>query len=281
VANLALGLRYRLRFAADVGAVTAEEAEGLWRRGWEALGEAAMSQIQHQVAQEPTRRFLELLSAAIASGRAHVANPEGEIPKGPKAWGWRISGEEWRPKGERVGWVHRDDLYLEPEAAFAATQRQGRDAGDPLSVSGRTFNKRLHERGLLSSNEAPHLTVRRVLQGERRRVLHLSADVLSYPQEKVGNVGHGIEEPLTHAENRPPLWTNDGGAGGPPGDPLGKEVGHGPSTGPSANGGLGHDDHHQGAPMSPDGPNGPVPKNKGDGDHSGDVSHTRRARGRV
>ena len=64
IANLALGLRYLLQFALDVGAITTEEVEALWRRGWEALGEAAMRQSQHQDAQEPTRRFLELLSAA-------------------------------------------------------------------------------------------------------------------------------------------------------------------------------------------------------------------------
>jgi uncharacterized protein DUF927 len=121
VANLALGLSSLLRFALDVGAITTEEAEDLWRRGWEALGQAAMNQTQHQGAQEPTRRFLELLSAAIASGRAHLADPEGENPKDPKAWGWRFSGEEWQPQGERVGWVDGEHLYLEPEAAFAAT----------------------------------------------------------------------------------------------------------------------------------------------------------------
>ena len=87
MANLALGLRYVLRFAVEVETITAEEAEDLWRRGWEALGQAAMNQSQHQAAQEPTQRFLELLSAAVASGRAHVANPEGENPKDSKAWG--------------------------------------------------------------------------------------------------------------------------------------------------------------------------------------------------
>ena len=73
-------------------------------------------------------------------------------------------------------WEH---LYLEPEVAFAAIQRQGRDAGDTLSVTGRTLNKRLHERGLLASTDPPHLTVRRVLQSKRRRVLHLPVAALS------------------------------------------------------------------------------------------------------
>jgi hypothetical protein len=281
VANLALGMRYLLTFAADVGAVTAKEAESLWRRGWGALGKAAMNHTQHQVAQEPTRRFLELLSAAIASGRAHVADPEGEAPEDPKAWGWRFTGEEWRPKGERTGWVDGECLYLEPEAAFAATQRQGRDGGDPLAVTGRTLNQRLHERGLLASNEAPHLTVRRVLQGRRRRVLHLTADVLSHPVHKVGSVGHGIEEALAHAANQPSLRTNGDGASGPPGAPQGKELGHGPPEGPSANGEVGHNEIRKEGDKSSNGLIGPVGNDKRDGGHSEDVRHTRRVRGRV
>jgi hypothetical protein len=104
VADLALGLRYFLLFANESGAIDSKTARELWARGWRALGEAAPGQSQHQVAGEPTRRFRELLSAAIASGRAHVANPEGGEPE---AWGWRqatvgngdLEREEWRPHG--------------------------------------------------------------------------------------------------------------------------------------------------------------------------------------
>src|SRR5919107_3855479 len=89
VADLALGLRYFLLFAHESGAIDSETARELWARGWRALGEAASGQSQHQAAGEPTRRFRELLSAALVSGRAHVANPEGGEPEVPEAWGWR------------------------------------------------------------------------------------------------------------------------------------------------------------------------------------------------
>ena len=71
IADLALGLKYFLLFANDVGALSEAEAEEFWGRGWLALGEAATAQLQHQSASEPTQRFRELLSAAVASGRAH------------------------------------------------------------------------------------------------------------------------------------------------------------------------------------------------------------------
>src|SRR5215217_7222240 len=120
IADLALGLRYFLLFANEVGALSEAEAEKLWMRGWCALGKAAAAQSQHQAAGEPTGRFRELLSAAVTSGRAHVADPEGGEPQNPDAWGWRAvsfgSGdferEKWQPQGERVGWIEGKNLYL-------------------------------------------------------------------------------------------------------------------------------------------------------------------------
>jgi hypothetical protein len=217
VADLALGLRRFLLFAHDAGALSTDEAERLWLRGWAALGEAAALQRQHQAAGEPTRRFCELLSAAIASGRAHVADPDGNQPKEPGAWGWRSATvgtgdyerEEWRPLGERVGWVENENLYLLPEAAYAAVQKQGRDSGEPLSVTERTLRKRLHERGLLLSVETsrPTLAVRRTLGGRRRRVLHLSADFLSLHTYRPDQPDRDSEKPPKDGDRAPSLWS--------------------------------------------------------------------------
>jgi hypothetical protein len=152
---------------------------------------------------EPTRRFRELLSAAIASGRAHVANSEGGEPEVPEAWGWRQatvgSGDfernEWRPQGERVGWLEEEDLYLEPEAALAAVQKQARDSGEPLAVTGRTLRKRLDERSLLLSTGKERegretLTVRHTLEGSRKSVLHMASDFLSIPSTNPDQPDH-------------------------------------------------------------------------------------------
>ena len=53
------------------------------------------------------------------------------------AWGWRLKvigtgefqREEWQPLGGCVAWLDREDLYLEPAAAYAAAQRQGAGGG--------------------------------------------------------------------------------------------------------------------------------------------------------
>jgi len=220
VAVLALGLRYFLLFAHEFEAIDSEKARKLWDRGWRALGEAASGQSQHQAAGEPTRRFRELLSAAITSGRAHVANPEGDEPEVREAWGWRQTNvgsgdferEEWRPQGERIGWLEDEDLYPEPDAALAAVQKQGRDSGEPLAVTGRTLRKRLHEHGLLLSTGKERegretLTVSHTLDGSRKSVLHMASDFLSIPSVGPDQPDHDDGKAHSHADNVPPLWS--------------------------------------------------------------------------
>jgi hypothetical protein len=178
----------RLAYAASVGAVTDAEGTVLSEKCWAALGEAAGAQVQHQTDAEPTRRFLDLLSAALASGRAHVAVAREGLPLGDQeAWGWRPVAQgaggviEWRPQGACIGWLDKGELYLEPEAAFAVAQVLARDGGEVLNVGLPTLKRRLRDRGLLASMDTGRgvLTVRRVLGGVRHEVLHLLPEALA------------------------------------------------------------------------------------------------------
>ncbi|MHB1524617.1 MAG: DUF3854 domain-containing protein [Candidatus Dormibacteria bacterium] len=185
VADLALGLRYLLDFAAAAGAIDAAKRAALWERGWAALCEAGAAQVEHGRAADPVGQFLRLLSAALASGRAHVAAADGCSPETPSAWGWRREevrdGPAWRPQGRRVGWLDGEALYLEPEASYAAAQGMAGEQGESLSVSPRTLWKRLRERGLLASwdERRQRNTIRRKLEGvEAREVLNLPSVVL-------------------------------------------------------------------------------------------------------
>jgi hypothetical protein len=80
VASLAVGLKHFLAFAQDAGVVTEGKADALWQRGWLALGQIALKQDAYHKASEPTRRFVELLLSAIASGHAHIAGSDGSQP---------------------------------------------------------------------------------------------------------------------------------------------------------------------------------------------------------
>lgn len=205
VAELAVGWRLFLEFAHLAGAVTPEQSEQLWARGWAALGALATDQARHQRVSDPARLFLALLNGAVASGRAHVAGPDGQEPDNPQAWGWRLvtvggaehERQEWRPGGERVGWVEEDDLSLDPQAAFVAAQRFGRDGGEQIPVTLPTLTRRLREQGLLRGREEYRgvLTVRRTLEGKRRDVLPLAAGALMPPEPDQPDQGPPTGDP--------------------------------------------------------------------------------------
>lgn len=180
-ASLALGLRYFLRFAEQEGAITAPEHQDLWDRGWSAILNSTTSQEQHHQDADPVTRFVGLLNSALVAGTAHIADDEGHAPNDRRAWGWRDGSFDAEPHGRRVGWVQGDNVYLDRDSAYATVQKLANEAGESLPIAASTLGKRLHERGLLASTEQQGrgtLTVRRILEGTRRSVLHLHAATL-------------------------------------------------------------------------------------------------------
>ncbi len=100
-------------------------------------------------------------------------------------WGWRTrvshtKGEDhevWQSHGDRVGWVVGDGLYLESDAAYKAAQSMLNS--DSIPIGAHTLWKRMAERGLLVTTEQRSrgtLTIRKMLGGFRRKVLHLKIE---------------------------------------------------------------------------------------------------------
>jgi hypothetical protein len=205
LANLATALSYWFEFCVEIGALSAVEFEQRWRACHGALEAVAAAQGEHQLGSDPVYRFVELLSTAIASGRAHLAGEHGGEPEHPESWGWRLvmvgAGDyerpEWRPQGSRVGWIVDHEVFLDPDASYAAAQVVGRDVGESIPVMAKTLHKRLDERGVLvSTDRGRHtLTVRHVIEGRRREVLHVRRDLL-------GDIAAASGEAL---RNREPL----------------------------------------------------------------------------
>ena len=187
--SLAAGVLSFLAFATSVDAITTSENEGLRARAVAAFASLGDAQRTEQAASNPAQRFLDLIGSTIASGRAHVAGPNGAAPARPEAWGWRLQtvgpSQEWRPQGLRIGWVDDADLYLDPLSAFHGAQALGSAIGDGIAITPRTLHKRLFEAGLLRSaeRERGHFTVRQVLEGRRRHVLHLAVSSLQEPAQ--------------------------------------------------------------------------------------------------
>ena len=240
VADLLVGLRYFLTFAVESGAISADEDHEFWSRAWVALGQAAAAQAAHHQANDPVVRFMELLSSAIASGHAHLAGPDGLPPRCageeeyPAGWGWRLKKvgtgvnerDEWQPQGDRVGWIDNNDVYLEPDASYRVAQIMG-GGSDGLPVGVRTLHKRLKEHGLLveADERRGRLTVRHMLEGQRRSVLHLHTDsLMSLETAQAAQPAHEPAPDAQDKDSRDSKWAGSGRA----------ESGNGPQNGPLA-----------------------------------------------
>lgn len=186
IGSLAAAFDVFLEFAHQVGATNSDGAETLRKSLWQALEHVAHAQRGVLGAADPPARFLALLGAAVRSGDAHVASLSGGPPEKPEQWGWvqdHASGG-LRPAEDRVGWLEGSNLYLDFDAAYDLAKRVGDNSGEPLRASAIELRKKMNEQGLLVSVEEKRETlfVRRVIEGERRDVIHLAARSLAGPE---------------------------------------------------------------------------------------------------
>jgi hypothetical protein len=245
VAELLLGFELFLKFAAEIGAIDQDEKKQLLERCSTAISAVATEQAGHHEAADPCDRFTALLASILSSGRAHLTTLQGGSPEDMKAaCGWRPQhrpGEsyvEWEPQGRRIGWIDGHDLYLDPDAAFAALRRLAEEQGEPFMVTKDTLHRRLKERRLLASTDEvrKRVLVRRKVDIGRRAVLHLDAGRLGFeidgpdvpfgpPPDRLpsaGSQGAGLDQAAPPAAPGPEPSDEEGDRGpvGPSGPSL-------------------------------------------------------------
>jgi len=244
--QLAAAFNLFLDFAVETEALSPAEADKLRDRAEKALLAIGAEQAQYQRADDPATRFLNLLAGAFVSGEAHVADLEtGKEPRDGdgEAWGWsrRFEGQSenekeiWTPKGRQIGWIRHDDLFLEPEAAYACIQQLGSRQGASLSIGQTTLWKRLDEGGLIVSHDEGRLTKRIVTAAGRKRVIHLRAEVLSRESGPIGPPGPHPAKPdgeRTTAQEDCEPWPNNRPTSGPTAPTSGHERSDGVTSGP-------------------------------------------------
>jgi hypothetical protein len=214
-ANLAYGWKTFLAYCFAVGAIDARERAAWWRRAWIGLCTLAGEQASIQRAEDPVRRYLELVQSALSSRQAHVANMEDHQPTRPTDWGWdavpvnptsddgrTYTEYTYRPQGTRIGWTDGATLYLLPEASLAAVQKIATPIGAPIPLSVRTLGRRLKQRGALAEVEQQGYTVRRVVGGAKNRTFAISLDYIH--AQTSGTSGIDEEKPRADAENPVP-----------------------------------------------------------------------------
>ncbi len=187
-AELQAGFEVFLGFAQSHGVIDSAEAKELIDVSAAALNEAAGAQNALHSEVEPAQSFVRLLLAAISSGHAHLAGPEGGAPaKDAVALGWRgriDGGAGLQPMGDCVGWADDQGVYLEIDAALRQAQLMAGE-NDRIPLQATTLVKRMHQRKYLASIEAERgrLKVRRSFAGKRLDVVHLHRELfLGAPQ---------------------------------------------------------------------------------------------------
>jgi len=239
IAHLGFGFRTFVTFAVEIGAISPQDADELVTASREALLEQAAEQVGYLSAADPAHRFVELIQAAIVAGEANVAADSGGPPIDADRWGWqKVSvgqvGQDWRPRGDCIGWLAGSDLYLEPHAAHRVAQRMA-GAAEGVAVGERTLRKRLEQGGWLASTdrERGKITVRRTLQGTRRDVLHFAADRLM-PKEPAQSAQSATER--TNGRGISPVgpesWAENGDACQEPAHKSGPNPANGTANGP-------------------------------------------------
>ncbi|WP_447964286.1 hypothetical protein [Nitrospira sp. Ecomares 2.1] len=182
IAHLMVGLEYFLEFAQDMKAIDIQKVQELQAQSWEALQSIGEQQTGHQGGQNPVFRFFELLSAAVAAGMGHLGSFSNLMPNNPESAGWRKLSQDtpnfpshYEPQGTRIGWVDEKNIYLQPDVAYTVYQRIARDMGEALPISSQTLRKRLKEQGVTQVEEG-RLTIRKMIEGQRREVLCIPLD---------------------------------------------------------------------------------------------------------
>jgi hypothetical protein len=174
-----------IEFAQHVGAIPADQVEDYRERGQLALLEAAHRHDGEIQAVDPIDRFLELVSTALRTGRAHLTDPLGSAPPTAERWGWR-KDHDWEPiRAEgKIGVIVDEHLYLDPQATFAVMQRLAQEQSNPFHLALETLGRRLRERELLASTPdvLGRATVRKRFGGQQSNYWHLrSATIASTP----------------------------------------------------------------------------------------------------
>jgi hypothetical protein len=227
VADLALGLRYFLRFAVECGAITPERREALAQRAWAALLSSARTQADHVREADPVDNFLRLLLGAVTSGRAHLAAPGGGSPEDAVAWGWQVADQPagritghpaatttYASRGNLVGWIDGDDVYLLPKVAFSVAQELARAQDASLPVTEDTLWRRMEERQLLTAHRKDKTTLRRTVGGKKQEVHYIRRGTLlgergqRAPENLKSNTGQGVTSNHQRAPNGPPPGRN-------------------------------------------------------------------------
>lgn len=181
----------------NLEAITSDESDTAWNLCWAGVQAAGDAQAEVTIDADPCDQFLRMVSAAIASGEAHLADPgDNGQPQNCTVLGWRSApvrvgdhyDPDFRPRGPLVGWSDDRGIFLHPESSLNIAQTMGRQQGISIPWTAKTLGKRLGEGCHLLTTEPGRNMQKIRVAGSIQRVWHISASKI------VGSMPSPIEE---------------------------------------------------------------------------------------
>lgn len=196
LANLLMGLRVFLDFADDAGEISSQVTQGFMDIAKDAA--CALSDLQSAIDHEASdaQRFVDLMRAAVSSGKAHIERSGGGKPDNARALGWRDvdlgpSGTRTEAMGTRIGWVDGEELYIDPTASLSVIKALASGLDNHLGSSERAIAKSLREAGLLSRCDKSRNTTKVSVLGARRSVyVFRMADIFDLDSASASPIGY-------------------------------------------------------------------------------------------
>ena len=173
VAHLQIGTELGTTYAMELGVMTEAEAEALRSESWRVLLQLAKKHAETLTEERPVLKFLQTLDAIFTQGLGYLADrKEGGRPLSIEVGGHNFGWKDDVPRGDLLGWVDQEALYLIPAAAWKAVNEYLRSTGG-FPIRERTLHDLLEREGILVPGEDGRHTCKPRIQGITKRVLVL------------------------------------------------------------------------------------------------------------
>jgi hypothetical protein len=175
IASLATGWSWFISWAQSEGILPPEEVQQATDAIYGHLDHLAETQANYLREADPVEHWVSLLRNALRSGLCYVSpRNAGALDLGEE-WGWH----EGDHKGDHIGWVDANGVYLLPDATYRVIAKMTRDSGTGWAWTKRATWSRLLDRGLiLPGGQRYPFTPRINIDSRREYVLHVKPDVL-------------------------------------------------------------------------------------------------------
>ena len=151
-AHILMGIRLALTYAAEIQAISCEEADSLLDQAKAELINLAQSQNNHVHDEFPAIKFVHAIKAMLAKGEYFI---EGIPQPYPDTAKW-------------LGWADENFYYLQSEATFNAVSDFFRKEGTALGLKQKALNAQLVEKGFIMPGDKNTYVARHKEKGTQR-----------------------------------------------------------------------------------------------------------------